>query len=191
MLGKDKKLFFCKLCGSTSPLKFSTSFPYYLSCNEKKSISTYWRSSWIVFTCDNPRQRIDGLFCDQCWNELEGRIILEADNATSLRVCIPSSLSKIESFRFDIPFRAMDISEVMTDHLGSLHLPWGNMLDIERLAIFADMYQVQTLSETTLLALYQRLAMASCDDNSFSTVIELAGIVYDGTPALRIDAPYE
>jgi hypothetical protein len=85
----------------------------------------------------------------------------------------------------------MDISEVMTDHLGSLHLPWGNMLDIERPAIFADMYQVQTLSETTLLALYQRLATASCDDSSFSTVIELAGIAYDGTPALRIDAPHE
>jgi len=192
LLAKDKKEFRCKTCSHTSWLKFSTTFPYCTSCTEQREMTTYWRKGCMVASCYDAGDQINGWFCNSCWNDLRENIYVSSEeDGPKLRVHIESSLSELASFRFDIPLRAVDIAEAMADEIGSIQISTSNILENGRLALFADVYQVQPLLEKALVALYRNLATMSFDDDNLTTLIDLASIVYDGTTPTSADAPYE
>ena len=185
LLAEDHKQFCCKTCGNPSQLKFSVSFPYCPGCIEKRTTDSYWRDLCIVRSCQNRGQYMDGLFCNSCWCKL--KVTGTADPYDHFQ----SSLKGLAAFRFDVPMRALDLAEVMTERLGALHLCFMNLIAIGRLAVFADIYKALELLEHIVIALYHKMATAACEQDDVDIFIDLAIVVYSGTPSADADTPYE
>lgn len=188
---KGHKDFVCKTCLARSMLRFSLSFPQCGNCYEEEMSKTTWYSRCIIPSCfpSEPRKPVryllQGLICTQCSKELglrhrDSREI-SVEGLARIQLQPVQSLKDLQSFDFDIPLRVQEILESTKDFIIP-YPPFASLFDITRLAIFADLYEIESLAQAALLGLYSRLTQESLDKETIATVEVLVEVVYNTIP---------
>lgn len=138
--------------------------------------------------CGNDGVRANGLLCFECYERLKRYTNSKPTNDPTserklLLLHVPQSLSKLERFHFDIPLRAEEIAGAKVATFSSLQSLYTNLSAIINLAIFADIYGVQSLLEAVSVMLYRKLAQESrnLENNDLEKILELANTVYENT----------
>lgn len=184
LLEKEHKKFRCKSCHEEPELMFSKFFPRCQRCNQDEFSNLRWKAHCIIRKCPNNAEYVQGLICGSCLKTLGvlnygGE--LQAGGASKLQFNPTPRLADLHSFRFDIPLRVEEIWSATRDDLAHLPLQSANLSDTAKLAVFADIYEAEQLSQTASMALYRRLTGESLDEESISTISETTSIIYNNT----------
>jgi hypothetical protein len=191
LLVNEHKIFKCKSCWNTSELRFSFSFPHCGKCSQDELKNLKWLSHCIVPGCPEDGQYMKGLFCEKCLRILDVfnyRNEFTATGASKVQLRLSRRLEELQSFHFDIPLRVKDISEAMENFVPMPYPAPTTLPDIARLAIFADIYEIEPLSQAVLLSLYQKLTREPLDEDSIATVSEVSELVYNCTTGSDSDS---
>lgn len=106
---------------------------------------------------------------------------VSAERLARIQLQPVQSLKDLQSFHFDIPLRVQEILE-STKGFIIPYPPFASLFDITRVAIFADLYEIESLTQAALLSLYSRLTQESLDKESIATVEVLVEVVYNTIP---------
>lgn len=110
-----------------------------------------------------------------------GKLRNQCQGGNVLLLKLPRRLEEHQTFHFEIPLRAKDVQEAMKNPFVPF-LESASLFDMAKLAIFADIYEVEPLAQAALLAFYRMLSQEVVDQESVAKVCKLVNTVYDNTP---------
>ncbi|KIX97332.1 uncharacterized protein Z520_06784 [Fonsecaea multimorphosa CBS 102226] len=143
-----------------------------------------------MLKCSNSGGYMQGLLCAECLRELDVfnyRDDFTADGASRVQLKPTQRLEDLESFHFDMPLRVKEILEATEGFIAMPHPPSATLADTARLAIFADIYEIEPLSQAALMSLYHKLTREPLDGDSIATVSEVTELVYNHTTGSDTD----
>jgi hypothetical protein len=184
LLKNGQRKFKCKSCSQPSELIFSSSFPHCGSCDRNQLRSLIWRAHCVVPSCAQTGEYLLGLACVRCLREMQvlswsSELMAGGGEKVLLGPTRPSE--ELQSFHFGIPLRAREISGAPGRFPAMAYLLPATLPDTAELAIFADIYGINPLSQAVLESLYQKLDREPLDEDSIASVCKVTEFIYDHT----------
>jgi hypothetical protein len=182
LLDNGQRKFKCKSCSQPSELRSPSSFPHCGSCGQSKLRSLIWKPHCVVSDCSQTAEYLLGLACVKCLRKMEvlgWSSELLAGGGTKVLLGPTRRLEEFPSFHFDIPLLAREISGAPGRFPAMTYPLPVTLSDTVKLAIFADIYGIDPLSQAALWSLYWKLAREPLDEDSIASVCEATELVYD------------